>query len=193
MANNSTPAGGSGATAPAQGSGNTNAAQSVQGAHSGPTTRAAAARPTAAGTAPPSQAAAPQPVTSGELPFRPMRLYQRRVRARAIMNRILDDSAFVHLDEDQQALVREQIEECIKDDINKFFDESAPRSLYPYQEHVMAAIRTVFAQNLKLFTFDEEEYEVDQIHRSDTFPSEEQEEPNRVDDSVLDELFDING
>ncbi|KAK7984293.1 hypothetical protein PG989_011695 [Apiospora arundinis] len=142
---------------------------------------------------PPSQAAAPQPVTSGELPFRPMRLYQRRVRARVIMNRILDDSAFVHLDEDQQALVREQIEECIKDDINKFFDESAPRSLYPYQEHVMAAIRTVFAQNLKLFTFDEEEYEVNQIHESRTFPSEEQEERNRVDDAVLDELFDING
>ncbi|KAK8000412.1 hypothetical protein PG990_013012 [Apiospora arundinis] len=181
MANNSTPAGGSGATAPAQGSGNTNAAQSVQGAHSGPTTRAAAARPTAAGTAP--------------LPRLPLPSLSpaRRVRARVIMNRILDDSAFVHLDEDQQALVREQIEECIKDDINKFFDESAPRSLYPYQEHAMAAIRTVFAQNLKLFTFDEEEYEVDQIHRSDTFPSEKQEEPNRVDDAVLDELFDING
>ncbi|KAK6821031.1 hypothetical protein PG987_015431 [Apiospora arundinis] len=183
MANNSsnsTPAGGS-----------TTSAQSAQGSQSGPTTRAAAARPTAAGTAPPPQTAAPQPVTSGELPFRPMRLYQRRVRARVIMNRILDDSAFVHLDEDQQALVREQIEECIKDDISLM--RVPPRSLYPYQEHVIAAIRTVFAQNLKLFTFDEEEYEVDQIHESRTFPSEEQEERNRVDEAVLDELFDING
>ncbi|KAK8132401.1 hypothetical protein PG999_000574 [Apiospora kogelbergensis] len=94
------------------------------------------------------------------------------------MNRILSDSAFVILEDDQQTLIREQIEQCIKDDINKFFDENPPRSLYPYEERVMAAIRTVFSQNIELFGFDDEESEAKQAHVSDNSESEEQDKLN---------------
>ncbi|KAK8104310.1 uncharacterized protein PG998_011343 [Apiospora kogelbergensis] len=103
------------------------------------------------------------------------------------MNRILSDSAFVILEDDQQTLIREQIEQtlireqieqCIKDDINKFFDENPPRSLYPYEERVMAAIRTVFSQNIELVGFDDEESEVKQAHVSDNSESEEQDKLN---------------
>ena len=46
-----------------------------------------------------------------------MRLYQRRVRARVVMERMLPNTAFVSLGDNQQDQLREKIEECIKDDM----------------------------------------------------------------------------
>ncbi|KAK8061779.1 hypothetical protein PG994_008145 [Apiospora phragmitis] len=83
-------------------------------------------------------------VMSGDLKYKRMRLYQHLQLARPIMARILAESAFIYLKDEDKAAIREQVETCVRDDIN---------------------------MNLK------------------THESELQDVPNKVDDSIVDELF----
>ncbi|KAK7961855.1 uncharacterized protein PG986_002680 [Apiospora aurea] len=94
-----------------------------------PTTRSTTRRAgQAASAACDAEAASSKPQTSGELKYRPMRLWQRRQPSRR-----------GHEGTDP------------KRDCNEFMDHSPPGALYPYAARVHAAIKTVFQDNLHLF------------------------------------------
>ncbi|KAK8016847.1 hypothetical protein PG993_015036 [Apiospora rasikravindrae] len=76
---------------------------------------------------------------------------QRRQNADNRAKLRLKETAFVFLDENIKALILEAIDECFKDDINHFMDNSPPRALYPYDERVHYVIKAIFRQNLHLF------------------------------------------
>ncbi|KAK8075578.1 hypothetical protein PG997_010241 [Apiospora hydei] len=116
-------------------------------------TRSAAASSSQTAPAPGNnEAAAPKPLTSGDLKYRPMRLWQRRQVAKKLAKEQLEDTVFVFLqDENIKSKILSAIDECVTDDINSFMDHSPPGALYPYAERVHSAIKTVFRDNLRLF------------------------------------------
>ncbi|KAK7961858.1 uncharacterized protein PG986_002683 [Apiospora aurea] len=127
-----------------------------QGASTAPVAEGEASRATGSGTQasgsgtqPAAAAAAPAPaqgMTSAELDFYPMRVYQRRRRARGVMERRLAASAkFMALSAAKQALVRSEVEEMIRENIIDFMANTPPRTLYPYE----GAVQNVIAQTIE--------------------------------------------
>ncbi|KAK7987232.1 hypothetical protein PG996_006166 [Apiospora saccharicola] len=103
---------------------------------------------------------APQGLTSADLDFMPMRVYQRRRRAREVMERILAASPrFAVLPAAQQNRVREAIEESIRENILDFMRNSAPRTLYPYEDAVLNAVRMTIQWNPDICAYDVAEWQ----------------------------------
>ncbi|KAK7914101.1 hypothetical protein PG985_011804 [Apiospora marii] len=103
---------------------------------------------------------APAAQTSADLDFMPMRVYQRRVRARATMERILAASPrFAVLSAANQNRIREAIEETIRENILDFMHNSAPRTLYPYEAAVLNAVRMTIQWNPDICDYDENEWQ----------------------------------
>ncbi|KAK8122787.1 hypothetical protein PG984_011457 [Apiospora sp. TS-2023a] len=103
---------------------------------------------------------APQGLTSADLDFMPMRVYQRRRRAREVMERILAASPrFAVLPAAQQNRVREAIEESIRENILDFMRNSAPRTLYPYEDAVLNAVRMTIQWNPDICAYDVNEWQ----------------------------------
>ncbi|KAK8122828.1 hypothetical protein PG984_011498 [Apiospora sp. TS-2023a] len=103
----------------------------------------------------------PGPQTSGELKYRPTRLHNRRKRARRILNRILAASAtFTALAADKQDLIRQGYEEVIRHHIDDFMDHTPPRTLYPYDQAVLAAVKSVVYWNPDVIGWNEDDWNI---------------------------------
>ncbi|KAK8061772.1 hypothetical protein PG994_008138 [Apiospora phragmitis] len=60
----------------------------------------------------------PKPLTSGDLKYRPMRLYQKRQRANGMVQQQLKETAFGLLnDENSKRLILRPIDQCLSDDM----------------------------------------------------------------------------
>ncbi|KAK8075589.1 hypothetical protein PG997_010252 [Apiospora hydei] len=101
----------------------------------------------------------PRAQTSGQLQFRAMRLYERRKRARRILNAILAASAaFTSLPDEKQDMIRQECEIVIRDNINEFMDNTPPRTVYPYEEAVLAAVKSVVYWNPDVLVYNEDDW-----------------------------------
>ena len=77
-------------------------------------------RATRAATASGSQtdiADSPKPLTSGDLKYRPMRVWQRRQRVNEVVREQLKETAFVFLDDEKKSLLLAAIDKCLTDDM----------------------------------------------------------------------------
>ncbi|KAK7914095.1 hypothetical protein PG985_011798 [Apiospora marii] len=149
-------------------------------------TRAAAATSgsqTTAASGSGGAAAAPAQLTSGDLKYRPMRVWQRRQRVNVVVKEQLKETAFIFLgDENVKQQLLMAIDKCLTDDINTFMDNSPPRALYPYATRAHSAIMTVFRDNLGVFKGIGVSSTNEQGQRVDSFD-------NVIDEPVLEELF----
>ncbi|KAK8016605.1 hypothetical protein PG993_014794 [Apiospora rasikravindrae] len=123
--------------------------QASQATGSGNQASGSGSQATGSGSQPAAAAAAAAPaqgMTSAQLDYYPMRIYQRRRRAREIIERRFAASAkFMALSAAQQLRVRTEVEELIRENIVDFMDNTPPRTLYPYE----AAVKYAIAQTIE--------------------------------------------
>ncbi|KAK8061776.1 hypothetical protein PG994_008142 [Apiospora phragmitis] len=115
------------------------------------------AAPNASGSQPGSAA---QGQTSAGLNFMPMRLYQRRRRARYFLEGVLSASPrFATLSAAQQMRIRTECDEMLRENIVDFMENTAPRTVYPYEDAVRNAIKMTIHWNPDICKYKEEEWQ----------------------------------